>query len=657
MAHELSGGTRRWIAASLTACLWTGFAGFAGSHTGDHGQDDLSRVARAVEAETNCRLLSWLIGREASCRTPIDLSDAERTLADDLVGLVQGFPTPGAAGGPPSWREWRSIRCQSAIADHVVAAVREAGSDPGRRRGGQMIRTVHRRPVADSRAIERACRPIRLSAWPSGVLPSIGPQCAAAVDRDTARVDVESLTRCLDTLVETWVARSTGRATRRRPNVIVILADDQRADAVGAEHPRDRAGSVPAMPAVVDRLVRSGVSFPHAFASSPVCGPSRAALLTGQYANRNGLFDNEGLLGGRFFRDHDTLALWMKDGGYRTGFFGKYMNEYPLRWAPPRRPPIVPAGWDDWRVFNHAESIPHSGFSMVENGSVVWYGASDYSTDVLREQSFAFIDGVAGDERPFFLWISTATPHYPWTPAPRHRGAFAASPPHAPPSLFEPDVSDKPAWVASLVGDSLPRRLQMEQLRRSQLEMQLSVDELVAALMERLDALGITDDTAIIYTSDNGHAWGEHRWLSKGCAWEECARVPLIVRYPPLAPLARIDDSLVSLVDIAVTVADLGDVVPPPDRDGRSLRRILDATEREPRTDVLIESHIAPTRRWVTLREQQFKLVVYENGELELYDLAEDPHELRNLAAVVDQQARLADMRARVDARWTGWKP
>ena len=664
MADDMSRGTRRLVAASLAACLWLGSPGTAGSHGGSGGRDGLSRIARAVEGEANCRLFSWLIGREAFCRPSGDLSDGERTLVADLVGLVWGFPIPDALGGPVSWREWRSIRCQTAIADHVVEAVRAAGSDDRRRWGGAMVARDHRRPdlhrrppVSDSPALARACRTIRGSGGQGGVLPSIGRQCTAAVDRVAARIDVDALARCLDTLVETWVARSTGRATRRRPNVIVILADDQRGDAVGYEHPRDRAGSVPAMPSVVDRLARSGVTFSHAYASSPVCGPSRAALLTGQYANRNGLFNNEGLLGGQFFGDRNTLALWMKNGGYRTGFFGKYMNEYPRRWATPRRPPIVPAGWDDWRVFNHAESIPHSGFSMVENGSVVSYSASAYSTDVLGDQALAFVDAALEDERPFFLWISTATPHFPWTPAPRHRGAFAASPLHAPPSLFEPDVSDKPAWVASLAGDSLLKRLRMEQLRRSQLEMQLSADELVAVLMAKLDALGITDDTAIIYTSDNGHGWGEHRWLSKGCAWEECARVPLIVRYLPLAPLARMDDALVSLVDIAVTVADLGDVIAPPDRDGRSLQRTLDGTDTEPRTDVLVESHIAPLLRWVTLREQRYKLIAYENGELELYDLADDPHELQNLAGVGDQQGRLADMRARLEARWTGWKP
>lgn len=654
MGHIGSHASRVGVGVLLAACVSTLSAGGVDAHA-RRPDDVLSRVAQAVESEANCHLYAWLVGRDWTCRDSSELPPEQQELVRDLVNLVWGGTTTDVARDPGVWRQWRSLRCQWAIAEHVAERVRASTPDDRADPGARMSR--QRAHKAAKSSLAPVCDVTTAASGRGIVLPNVGPQCAAAVGAPGSRVDVSALTRCLDTLVATWVARSTGGSARRRPNVIVILADDQRADAVGYEHPRDPAGLIPAMPTVVDRLVGEGVTFNAAFASSPVCAPSRAALLTGQYANRNGLFVNEGLLGGQFFGDRNTLALWMKNGGYRTGFFGKYMNEYSKRWESPRRPPIVPAGWDEWRVFNHSGSIPHFGFWMVENGPFVLYPDSAYSSDVLRDQAVDFIDASTGDDRPFLLWVGTATPHHPWTPAPRHRGAYNAAPLRPSPSAFEQDVSDKPAWVASLPIDSFTRRLQAEQLRRSQLEMQLSVDELVAALMAKLDALGITDETLIIYTSDNGHGWGEHRWVSKGCAWEECARVPLIVRYPPLAPLPRVDDSLVSLVDIALTVADLGGAVAPPNRDGRSLQRAIDATEAAPRVDVLVESHIAPQLRWVTLREKRFKLIEYENGELELYDLVEDPHELQNLAREPAQQVRLADMRARLDARWTGWRP
>jgi arylsulfatase A-like enzyme len=259
------------------------------------------------------------------------------------------------------------------------------------------------------------------------------------------------------------------------------------------------------------------------------------------------------------------------------------------------------------------------------------------------------------DERPFLLWFSSATPHHPWTPAARHVGAFDAAPAHRPPSLLEADVSDKPAWVATLPGDSALRRLQADVLRRRQLEMQLGVDEFVAVLMERLEALGILDETVVVYTSDNGHGWGEHRWLSKGCPWEECARVPLVVRDPRRAPLPRTEDALVSLVDLPATVADWAGVPMPGDRDGRSLLRTLDGTEPAPREEVLVESHIAPQLLWVSIRDARFKLVAWANGDLELYDLVADPDELSSLALHPEQQDRIARMQSRIMATWAGW--
>lgn len=623
---------------------------------------DLHRVVDRLEAARQCHVVRALRGSDRRCST-VPLDGAALELADDLEGLIWGEAAHLAEGrvslGAARRDAWRALRCQIAISRHAEHAVRRLTERTARR--DRQSRTRSRDGAPRRSGLQRACRidVVELGTGRTG--PQVGPQCAAAVGAPGSDVDAARLERCLDTLVRTWVGRHfpevIAERDRRPPNLIVILVDDQRADAVGFAHPPDPDGDRPAMPATVDRLMAEGVVFRNAFATSPICGPSRAALLTGRYAHGNRVFRNEGLRGGAFFDDRDTLAGWLQAAGYRTGFFGKYMNQYSLRWASPLRSPRAPPGWDDWRSFDHPGSVPHFGFSMVENGEVVRYDEADYSTDVLAVQALDFVDAVEGDDRPFLLWFSAATPHHPWTPAPRHQGAFDSGPYYAPPSLFEHDVSDKPDWVGRLQGDTYLRRLGADLLRRRQLEMQLSVDEFVADLMARLDALGIGDETVVIYTSDNGQAWGEHRWTSKGCPWEECIRVPLIVRYPALAPLPRVDESLFSLVDLPATLADLAGAPMPADLDGRSRAATLDYTaEREPE-GVLVEAYEPPVLEWVALRESRYKLVVYAHGPIELYDLRADPLELESLAAEPDQQARIAEMRAQLDASWPGWRP
>lgn len=197
-----------------------------------------------------------------------------------------------------------------------------------------------------------------------------------------------------------------------RPNVILIVADDLRADELWA------------MPAVQTLLADQGTTFQHCLTPTPGCAPARASLLRGQYPQNHGVYRGNGKLGGfkRFFdqgNEASTLATWLQDAGYRTALIGKYLNDYPNGATPNHIPP----GWDEWAGATKGGYI---GFELNENGSRVRYRKRDgaYQTDVLAEKAVDFIDRASQQADPFFLYLGSRAPHGPATPAPRHAGMF-----------------------------------------------------------------------------------------------------------------------------------------------------------------------------------------------------------------------------------------
>ncbi len=625
-----------------------------------HQRADSGRrgLIKALESARRCHFRALLLGPDSRCSVkPPPRRYAE--LYEDVLALAFGANAPPAA--PLSeWRMYRQWRCQIAIDRAVTRRVIDELRP--RRRHSRSRKRARRAKLRRMAGIERHCDVEVLASRRGVVLPSVGEQCHAAVGAPGSHIDVPSLTRCLDTLVATWIERTMPSRPARRPNIVVILADDQRYDAIDATHSPQAGSEVPAMPAVMDRLANEGISFSNAFVNTPICGPSRASFFTGLYAVNHEVLRNVGTgswapFGGNNFDDSTTIATWLQEAGYYTGFFGKYINGYSMRWDPAVEAPYVPPGWDVFSAFNASFSVDHEIFSMVENGDIVEYGRGEaaYSTDVLADQAFEFIAQAARSDRPFLAYVSTAAPHFPWTPAPRHVGSFAAAANWQPANFFESDVSDKPRWVQNLAPLTWLKGLAARSLRQEQLAMGLSIDELVGRLLDQLDELGIGDDTVVIYTSDNGQGWGEHRWLSKGCAWEECSRVPLIVRYPKLAPMPRVEQSMVVNVDLATTLAEFAGIPQPPGLDGRSFVRNLDATARDARSDFLLESHPASALAHVGVRSSDWKYVFYyRTFEEELYDLANDPAELHNLADDPAHAARLSEMSTLLNERWPG---
>src|SRR5262249_16015781 len=206
-----------------------------------------------------------------------------------------------------------------------------------------------------------------------------------------------------------WVDRVGPNPQPLRPNIVLILSDDQRFDTIDLTHSKD--GATPVMPTVLSEIVGKGVSFNNSFVTTALCAPSRSSLLTGKYSHTTGVHDNGGSDGGfQAFNDASTVAVWMKAAGYHTGLYGKYINGYNTG------APYIPPGWDEWHAF---KNVAYFDYTLEDNGSEVAYGSADtdYSTDVLRDLAVQFIHDSAA-QLPFFLYFSPQTPPAPPTPGP-----------------------------------------------------------------------------------------------------------------------------------------------------------------------------------------------------------------------------------------------
>jgi N-acetylglucosamine-6-sulfatase len=461
-------------------------------------------------------------------------------------------------------------------------------------------------------------------------------------------------------------------APTNRPNIIFILTDDL-----------DYA-SAHKMPETRSQLIEKGASFEKAFVSHPVCCPSRATILTGLYDHNHGVVSNGPPDGGfeKFVsegHEENTIAVHLQEeGGYRTAYFGKYLNGY----SGEENATHVPPGWDEW--YGELERYEPYDYQINENGEAISYGnePEDFYADVLSEQATEFVSSAAPEEQPFFAYVAPIPPHSPATPAERHEGAFAEEEAPRPPSYDEEDVSDKPQPIREAERISEEEASNIDDYYRKRLESMLAVDEMVASLVEELEAAGELDNTYIFFTSDNGWEQGEHRIRSgKNRVYDESAQVPLFVRGPGV-PARSKTEKLALNTDFAPTFAELAGVSFP--ADGRSLKPLLGGEEpsswrssvlleKLPREDSSEEGKAKDKAKdkaedkaktdpggvplggphgrlaYQAMRTERYKYVEYDNGERELYDLRNDPYELESIHERVDPFL-LEDLKAKLDA-------
>ncbi len=394
-----------------------------------------------------------------------------------------------------------------------------------------------------------------------------------------------------------------------RPNVVLLVTDDQTLDEMSG------------LPQTSTLIGGQGTTFDRAYISYPLCCPSRAAILTGQYMHDNGVHGNIPPDGGwpRFHEEgleQRDLPLWLRSAGYSNVQIGKYLNGYGGSPAP------VPPGWDEWYgklseydasvhggrlYFNYQirEDPPAAGGVPCPSGGppvpgqpfTCHYGdgPADYQTDVFREMAVDAIHRLSGGQTPFFLNIDVNAPHSPYVPAPRDQGALAALPLAPEPGTNERNTSDKPFFLRRLPRLGHGKLAQIESRRRSRLEMLRSVDDAVAAIIGALGDEGQLDNTYLIFTSDNGYFSGEHRIRQgKYLPHEPSSHVPLLIRGPGI-PAGGVSDELVSNVDIAPTIAQIAGATPLLPQDGRSLLPFAEQPSLRSTRPILLEGDTGPS--------------------------------------------------------------
>jgi N-acetylglucosamine-6-sulfatase len=443
---------------------------------------------------------------------------------------------------------------------------------------------------------------------------------------------------------------AAAQRTEPRPNVVVLMTDDQT------------VADLEATPRVQRLLAGAGVSFDRSYVSYPVCCPSRATYLSGQYAHNHhvlGLYPPTGGYGR--FDARESLAVWLERAGYHTAHLGKYMNGYGGE-----TPADPPPGWSEWYGAVGYSTYRMWGYTLNENGVNQTYGSQLdedprlYQTDVLARRAVDVIERRAAAPEPLFLSVAFLGPHHEGDsirtftdhlvrPAPRHEGLFADKPLPLPRAFNENDVSDKPSFIRRR-----PRldAAQIDRITRHYHDRQeslLAVDQAVEAIVGALARAGELDDTYIVFTSDNGYLQGEHRVPSgKMLPYDPSSRVPLIVRGPGLPAGAR-SQALVGNVDLAPTILELAKAEPGRMVDGQSLVPFAREPSRESVRLLLHETGgrrfafgreqdagdpaVEPVLNYKAVRTSRWLYVRYESGERELYDLQADPEQLHSLHA------------------------
>jgi N-acetylglucosamine-6-sulfatase len=415
--------------------------------------------------------------------------------------------------------------------------------------------------------------------------------------------------------------------------VVVIMTDDQT------------AASLSTMQHVNTLLAGEGTKFDQAIDSFPLCCPSRATNLTGQYAHNHGVLHNAPPFGGFIQLDStNTLPVWLANAGYRTMHVGRYLNGYETRHG-------VPPGWTDWVGLPHSAAFNYVTWKAFDHGVLKSYPDAqhpgEYLTDFETRRGVELIDDASPGERPFYLSLWYTAPHRggptdpddprrPGTPspAPRHRDAYAAVRMPRHPNFNEKSMYDKPQVVADRPRLSPEFVAGVEENWRQEIESLMAVDEGVAQIVEALRRNGELENTLIVFMSDNGFMHGEHRALAeKVLPYEESIRVPMVMRGPGV-PRTRVDRRLVGNMDVTSTILDATDVLPGRVQDGRSLLELLADPGAEWGRDILIENgngaNGVPSYRGI--RTYRFLYVEHRTtGEYELYDLEEDPYQLQSV--------------------------
>jgi len=437
--------------------------------------------------------------------------------------------------------------------------------------------------------------------------------------------------------LQTLPALAVAQPNRPPRNVIFILTDDHRFDAIGflkgqpfLETPH------------LDSLARDGAHLKNAFVTTALCSPSRASILTGKYAHKHKVIDNNTAIpkGTTFF------PSYLQKAGYKTAFIGK--------WHMGGESDAPQPGFDRWVSFRgQGTYLPSPNGLNVDGQKVPQKG---YITDELSDYAVEFIQQ---QKQPYFLYLSHKAVHSEFIPAERHKGKFKDQKFVPPPSLTA-DAIDRPMWVQnqrnSWHGVDYPYHstLDIAEYYQRYAEALCAVDESVGRILALLKQRGELDSTLVLYMGDNGFAFGEHGLIDKRTAYEESMRVPLLARCPALFKAGQTITQVVANLDIMPTVLEAAGLPAPAGGDGASFLPLLQGKRVAWRDSLLYEYYwernFPQTPTVHALRTGQYKYMRYHGiWDLdELYDIQEDPRELHNLIKSPDHQAIVKQMNQRL---------
>lgn len=492
---------------------------------------------------------------------------------------------------------------------------------------------------------------------------------------------------CALPLAAAGLSACSDAVEQERPNIIFIMTDDHTTQAMSCY-----GGNLIETPNM-DRIADEGMRFDNCYATNALSGPSRACILTGKFSHKNGFTDNASTFDGSQL----TFPKVMRENGYATGVVGKWHLI------------SKPQGFDHWSILlGQNEQGNYYKPVFYENGTVV--NEDGYVTDVITDKAIEFIDDVH-DEKPFMLMLHHKAPHRNWMPAPRHLGIFNDTVFPEPETLFddyegrgeaarsqdmniENTLDDE--WDLKLLtreeilaGDNrlhdvyirMPEEVQhkwdsvyapriaeyrsgklqgdelvrwkYQQYMRDYLATAMSVDESIGRVMEYLEEIGELDNTVIVYTSDQGFFLGEHGWFDKRFMYEECLRMPFVIRYPKMIKAGSTSKAICMNVDFGPTFLDLAGIEVPSEMQGRSFRKVLEKKGRIPagwREAAYYHYYEYPAehsvKRHYGIRTSDCKLIHFYNDidQWEMYDMKADPQEMRNVyddPAYADKRAQM----------------